>query len=49
LNEDLIKVQTVSGFYKADQFEPILKFFGSGKYKNTKYDDYLKNFIAEVK
>ncbi len=49
LNEDLIKVQTVSGFYKADQFEPIIKFFGSGKYKDTKYDDYVKNFITEVK
>ncbi len=49
LNEELIRVQTMAGYYKADQFEPVLKFFGSGKYKDTKYEDFQKTFVAEVK
>ena len=49
LNEDIKRVQTIVGYYKADQFEPVLKFFGSGKYKDTKYDDFQKTFVAEVK
>jgi thioredoxin-related protein len=49
LNEEIKRVQTLSGYYKADQFEPMLKFFGSGKYKDTKYEDYQKTFVAEVK
>ena len=49
LNEDIKRVQVIQGFYKADQFEPMLKFFGSGKYKDTKYEDFQKSFVAEVK
>lgn len=49
LNEDIKKLHTVVGYYKADQFEPYLKFFGSGKYKDTKWEDFLKTFVAEIK
>ena len=49
LNEDIKKIQTITGYYKADQFEPILKFFGSGKYKDTKWEDYQKTFVPEIK
>jgi thioredoxin-related protein len=49
LNEEIKRVQVIQGYYKADQFEPMLKFFGSGKYKDTKYEDFQKSFIAEVK
>ncbi|MCX6296072.1 MAG: DUF255 domain-containing protein [Bacteroidetes bacterium] len=49
LNEEIKKVQTVVGYYKADQFEPIVKFFGSGKYKDTPWEDYQKTFVAEIK
>ncbi len=48
LNEDIKKVQTVVGYYKADQFEPIVKYFGSGKYKDTKWEDYQKTFKTEI-
>jgi thioredoxin-related protein len=48
LNEEIKKIQTVTGYYKADQFEPILKFFGSGKYKDTKWEDFQKTFVAEI-
>jgi thioredoxin-related protein len=42
-------VQIITGFYQAPQFEPMMKFFGSGKYKDTPYEDFQKTFIAEVK
>lgn len=49
LNEDLSRIHTMAGYYKADQFEPALKYFGSGKYKDTKFEDFQKTFVAEVK
>jgi thioredoxin-related protein len=49
LNEDIKRIQVIAGYYKADQFEPMIKFFGSGKYKDTKYEDFQKTFVAEVK
>ena len=49
LNEELSRINTMAGYYKADQFEPALKYFGSGKYKNTTFEDFQKTFVAEVK
>lgn len=49
LNEEIKRVQIVTGYYKADQFEPMMKFFGSGKYKDTKYEDFQKSFTPEIK
>jgi thioredoxin-related protein len=49
LNENIQRVQIVTGYYKADQFEPMMKFFGSGKYKDTKYEDFQKSFVPEIK
>ncbi len=49
LNEDIKKIQTVVGYHQAEQFEPIVKYFGSGKYKDTKWEDYQKTFVAEIK
>ena len=48
LNEDIKKLHTVVGYYKADQFEPYLKFFGSGTYKATNWEDFLKTFVSEI-
>ena len=49
LNEEIKRIQIVTGYYKPDQFEPILKYFGSGKYKDTQFEDYKKNFVPEIK
>ena len=49
LDENIKRVQTIVGYYKADMFEPILKYFGSAKYKDTKYEDFQKTFVPEVK
>jgi thioredoxin-related protein len=49
LNEEIKKIQTVVGYYQPNQFEPIMKFFGSGKYKDVKWEDFQKTFVPEVK
>ena len=49
LNEEIKKIQTVVGYYKADQFEPVMKYFGSGKYKETSWEEYQKTFVSEIK
>lgn len=49
LNEQVQRVQVVVGYYQAAQFEPIMKFFGSGKYKDTKWEDFEKSFVPEIK
>ena len=43
------RVRVGTGYYQADQFEPMMKFFGSGKYLHTKYEDFQKTFVANVK
>jgi thioredoxin-related protein len=35
------------GYLKPSQFEPPLKFFGEGAYKNKKIPGYMKEFLAE--
>jgi thioredoxin-related protein len=49
LNEQIQRIQVVTGYYQPPQFEPIMKFFGSGKYKDTKYEDFQKTFVPEIK
>ncbi len=49
LDADIKRIHTVVGFYQAPQFEPLMKFFGSAKYKTMKYEDFQKTFVGEVK
>ncbi len=49
LNEEIKRLQVIAGYYKPDQFEPILKYFGSGKHKDTKWEDFQKTFVPEIK
>jgi|GEM_PF-330709 len=49
LDEDIKRIQIIVGYYQADKFEPLLKYFGSAKYKDTKYEDFQKTFVGEVK
>jgi thioredoxin-related protein len=48
LNEQIQRIQVVTGYYQPAQFEPLMKFFGSGKYKEVKYEDFLKTFTPEL-
>jgi len=49
LNEQIQRLQIMVGYYQPEPFEPIMKFFGSGKYKDTKYEDFEKTFVSEFK
>lgn len=49
LDEDIKRIHTLVGYYQANQFEPMLNFFANGTYKKTKYEDFQKNFVGEVK
>jgi thioredoxin-related protein len=49
LNEDIQRIQVLTGYYPPNLFEPVLKFFGSGKYKDASYEDFQKTFIGEIK
>lgn len=49
LDKNIQRLQVITGYHQAKQFEPIIKFFGSKKYMDTKYEDYLVSFVGEVK
>ncbi len=39
---------TIKGFHPPAQFEPYMRYFGSGAWKTTKYEDYQKDFKSEL-
>ncbi|MGB3949176.1 MAG: DUF255 domain-containing protein [Bacteroidia bacterium] len=49
VDSDIKRVQTIVGFHRADQFEPIIKFLGTDVYKNKTYEEFQKTFVAEIK
>ena len=49
LDEHIQRIQVLQGYLKPDQFEPIMKYFGSSGYKNQKYEDFQKTFVPEIK
>src|SRR6218665_3374779 len=49
VNEQIQRIQVITGYYQPAQFEPLMKYFGSGKYKDTKYEDFQKTFVPEIK
>ena len=49
LNEKIERIQILTGYYKADQFEPILNYFGSDSYKTQSFEAYEKTFVSKLK
>jgi thioredoxin-related protein len=49
LSENINRIQTVTGYHQAAQFEPIMKYFGSSAYKSMKYEEFQKTFVPEIK
>lgn len=49
LDQDIKRIQIVTGYHTPNQFEPIMKYFGSGKYKDTNWEDFQKGFTPEIK
>lgn len=39
----------LSGYQKAQGLEPVLKFFADNIYVQTKWEDYQKTFVGEIK
>lgn len=48
IDKDVQRLQIMKGYYKADQFEPILSYLGYGKYKTQKFEDFEKTFVPKV-
>ena len=49
LNNQIQRLDIVKGFYPPQAFEPILKYYGSGDYQKTTWEDYKKAFTTELK
>jgi thioredoxin-related protein len=49
LNEQIQRIEIIVGYYQPEPFEPIMKFIGSGKYKEVKWDEYQKTFVSDLK
>jgi thioredoxin-related protein len=48
MGEDLKVISVVPGFFPADQFEPVLHFFGTNAYKTTEWPSFNKSFVGKV-
>lgn len=49
LNNQFQRMQIIPGFQPAEQFEPILAFFGTGKNTQLPYEQYLQTFESKLK
>ncbi len=49
LNNQIQRIDILKGFMTANQFEPIIHYYGSGDYQTTKWDDYHKTFVSAIK
>ncbi len=49
VDSDIKRVQTIVGLHRANEFEPIIKFLGSGDYKSKNFEEFKKTFVGEVK
>jgi thioredoxin-related protein len=48
MDENFNVIQAIPGFYKPTDIEPILKYFGTGAYKNIEWGEYQKSFKSEL-
>ncbi|MBS1637827.1 MAG: DUF255 domain-containing protein [Bacteroidetes bacterium] len=49
LNNQIQRLDIIKGFYPPQSFEPILKYYGSGDYQKTTWEDYKNAFTSELK
>jgi thioredoxin-related protein len=47
LNEKIQRLEVIKGYFEPKNFEPIMKYFGSGANVKMKYDEFLKTFKPE--
>jgi len=48
MNEELQVLQVIGGYQKAQQFEPMIHFFGDKAYMVMNSNDFLKDFKSEL-
>ena len=48
MDEKFQILQVIGGFQEAQQFEPMIHFFGDRAYQSMSGDDFLKNFKSEL-
>lgn len=49
LNPSVQRLNIIKGYHTKEQFEPIIRYFGSGAYQTKTYEDYTKTFTPEFK
>jgi len=49
LSPKIQRLDIRAGYHLPAQFEPIIKFYGSGSYTSKTYDDFLKTFESDLK
>lgn len=49
MNEKVQLLDRVPGYLPTHMMEQVIKYFGQEKYKDTKWDDFVKNFKSEIK
>lgn len=49
VDADIKRAQTIVGYHTANQFEPIINFLGTDKYKTVKYEEFEKTFVSQIK
>lgn len=48
LSKNVQKVNVLQGYMTPAQFEPIIKYYGSGAWETTKWEDFQKSFKSEL-
>ena len=48
MDENFQILQVIGGYQEAQQFEPMIHFFGDKAYKSMSGDDFLKDFKSEL-
>ena len=48
MNEEMKAIQVIGGYQEAQQFEPMIHYFGDKAYKKMNGEDFLKDFKSEL-
>lgn len=49
LNEQMQPIEKKNTYYTPEDFEILIKYYGSNAYKTQNWDEYTKNFKSEIK
>lgn len=49
LNEDIQLLDRIPGYLDSQTMEKVIKYFAKEKYKDTKWEDFVKDFKSEIK